>query len=83
MMRRFLRGFLWGGLVGAAVGMYLVSDAGRRVWPQRYTLLRLRRQAAEQGAARAMGEHASRWQLAMEAGRAAVDAALALVGLRA
>lgn len=82
-MGRFLRGLLWGGLLGAAVGMYLVSEAGRGGWHQRYSLRRLRREAAEQGAAQALGDRGSRWQLAMDAGRAAVDAALALLGLRA
>ncbi|WP_324717577.1 hypothetical protein U7230_04675 [Carboxydochorda subterranea] len=84
-MRRFVRGMLWGGVLGALLVLYATGSSGDR--SQRadgIPLRRLRRQAAGEAAEAALKEsRSSRLQLALDAGRAAVDATLALLGLKA
>lgn len=82
-MVRFVRGFLWGGVLGALVGVYLLSDPAGSRWRERYRAWRLRRADGERGPVDAHKDRPSRFQLALDAGRAAVDAALALLGRRA
>ncbi|HEY8498312.1 MAG TPA: hypothetical protein VIK90_03575 [Limnochordales bacterium] len=83
-MRRFLRGLLWGGLLGAVLAMYLGQGSRRDGEGEAaYRFRRLRRAALGEAAERALREpRSSRLQLALDAGRAAMDATLALLGRR-
>ena len=78
---RFMRGLLWGGLVGAAVGLYLFSGA-RDGGPGRLGLRRWRRAGQLDGEGPA-AVRPSRLRLAWDAGKAAMEATLALLGRRA
>lgn len=85
-MRRFLRGLLWGGLLGAMLAMYLGQGSGRSLTEDGdvYRFRRLRRAALGEAAEQALRtSRASRLQLALDAGRAAMDATLALLGRKA
>ena len=75
---RFLRGLLWGGLVGAAVGIYFFG--GREAGPEAAVRRRWRRAAGLEGDGSA--GRPSRLRLAWDAGRAAMEATLALLGRR-
>lgn len=86
-MRRFLRGLVWGGFLGAVLALYFAGrsagvaggDGGDEV-----RLRRLRRAALGEAAERSLRQPgASRLRLALDAGRAAVDATLALLGRKA
>ncbi|HEY8486247.1 MAG TPA: hypothetical protein VIL11_02530 [Limnochordales bacterium] len=79
MAGRFVRGLMWGGLLGAALGAYMLS--GGRNGSRRWTWARGGR--GGEVAAREPGVRPSRWRLALDAGRAAMDATLALLGRRA
>ncbi|HEY8424719.1 MAG TPA: hypothetical protein VIK73_01735 [Limnochordales bacterium] len=81
-MRRFLRGLLWGGLLGAMLAMYLGQGSGTlKEDGDVYRFRRLRRAALGEAAEQALrASRASRLQLALDAGRAAMDATLALLG---
>lgn len=85
-MRRFLRGLLWGAVTGAMLALYLVRrPPGGRFDGEgdSLRLRRLRRAALGEAAERALKQpRSSRLQLALDAGRAAVDATLALLGRR-
>lgn len=85
-MRRFLRGLLWGGFMGAALALYLTNrTAGRGIGDGDASgVRRLRRAALSEAVERALREpRTSRIQLALDAGRAAMDATLALLGRKA
>ena len=77
---RFMRGLLWGGLVGAAVGYYLFSGA-RDGGSGRIALRRWRRAGQLDGEGPTV--RPSRLRLAWDAGKAAMEATLALLGRRA
>lgn len=71
----FLRGLIWGGLLGILAGAYwTAADGGLRIRRQRF--------GREDEADGASQRPASALQLVTEAGRAALDAALALLGRR-
>lgn len=77
---RFLRGLLWGGLLGAAVGAYLLAG-GRNHSGERPAWRRWRRAGELDGGGAAV--RPSRLRLAWDAGKAAMEATLALLGRRA
>ena len=77
---RFMRGLLWGGLLGAAVGFYLLSGA-RNGGTGRVALRRWRRGGELDG--EGPPARPSRLRLAWDAGKAAMEATLALLGRRA
>lgn len=82
-MRRFLRGLLWGGFLGAVLALYFSNGSAGRATPDgdEYRFRRLRRAALGEAAEQALRQsRTSRLQLALDAGRAAMDATLALLG---
>lgn len=85
-MRRFLRGLMWGGFMGAALALYFAGRSARGAGGDgdEVRLRRLRRAALGEAAEQALRQPgASRLRLALDAGRAAVDATLALLGRKA
>lgn len=82
-MRRFIRGLLWGGVLGAALAIYLRSGEGEGSPDGTHLRGRTFRQEPTRDDTQTSGGlRASPVQLALDAGRAAVDATLAFLGLR-